>query len=115
MWRDDVRGGSTVARRSAEPIRLRGVVDRHERVTGEYAGDGIHCSQCVLPGRGDVASNAAEGVSAGFATESAGDLLLLLHHANVAFGQVVVEGDVEVLHERQDFPPVLIEPFEQVP
>ena len=102
-------------RRAAQPMRLRGVGDRHERVAGEYAGDGVHCSQGVLAGRGDVASNAAEGVSAGFATEHAGDLLLHLHHANVPFGQVVVEGGAEVVHEGQRLPAVLIEPFEQVP
>jgi len=82
--------------RTAQPVRLRGVGElctscgrRHERVAGEYAGDGVHCSQGVLAGRGDVASNATKRVSAGFATEHAGDLLLHLHHANVPFGQVM--------------------------
>ena len=91
---------------------LRGVEARHERVAGEDAGDGVKRAHGVLAGRGDVTADAAEGFGPRFAAEQPRDLLLHLHHANVPFGQVVVEGDAEVVHESQDFLAVLIQPFE---
>lgn len=54
-------------RRAAQAMRLRGVDDRHERVAGEYAGDGVHRSQGVLAGGGDIAADAAEGFGTFFA------------------------------------------------
>ena len=63
----------------------------------------------------DIASDGAEGLGPGAGAKRAGDFLFELDHTDITLGQVVVEGDVEVVHERQDFPPVLIEPFEQVP
>lgn len=40
-----------------------------------------------------------------------GDLLLHFHHADIAFVPVVVEQDVEVLHEGDSFPPVMVGNF----
>ena len=67
-----------------------------------------------LRGGGEVASNSTEGLRAGFASECAGNLLLHLYHANVPFDQVVIEGDVEIVHEGQGFLAVLVQAFEQV-
>ena len=99
----------------SEQLRLRGIEAWHERVAGENEGDSVQRAHRILSGRGDVTADAAEGFGPLLAAEHSGDLLLHLHHANVPFGQVVVEGDAEVLHESQGFLPVLIEPFEQVP
>jgi hypothetical protein len=97
-----------------EQLRLRGIEAWHERVAGENEGDSVQRAHRILSGHGDVTADAAEGCGPLLAAEHAGDLLLHLHHANVPFGQVVVEGDAEVVHESQGFLPVLIEPFEQV-
>jgi len=51
----------------------------------------------------DVASNPAECLSANHAAEASGDLLLDLGHSQVSLGKVVVEGNAEVVHERQRF------------
>ena len=77
---------------TAQPMRLRGVEARHERVAGEYAGDGVKRAHGILSGRGEVTADAAEGFGLRFAAEQTGDLLLHLHHPDVPFGQVVQVG-----------------------
>jgi len=96
-------------------MQLRGIGDGHERVAGECTGDGVQCAQRVLSSCGDVATDSAEGSGALCAAEQPRYFLLHLHHADVPFGQVVVEGDIEVVHESQSFLPVPVETFEQVP
>ena len=97
-----------------EQGRLRGVEGRHERVAAEDTGQSVNGAHGVLAGGGEVASNSTEGLRAGFASECAGNLLLHLYHANVPFDQVVIEGDVEIVHEGQGFLAVLVQAFEQV-
>lgn len=63
----------------------------------------------------DVATDSAEGSGALCAAEQPRYFPLHLHHADVPFGQVVVEGDIEVIYESQSFLPVPVETFEQVP
>ena len=89
LWRAWSSEGALVS----EQGRLRGIDAWHEGVAGENAGDSVHRAQRILSGRGDVTADAAEGFAPLFAAEHAGDLLLHLHHANVPFGQVVVEGN----------------------
>lgn len=50
-----------------------------------------------------------ERVGAGFGTPAAGDLLLELDHPDVAFGEVVVEGDGDVGGEEQYVVLVVVE------
>ena len=47
-------------------------------------------------------------------SEGPGDFLLHLHHAKIPFGQVIVEGDVEVVDEGRGLVAMMIKPFEQV-
>lgn len=56
----------------------------------------------MFGGGGDVAADRGEAFGSVEAAELAGDLGLELHHADVAFGLVVVERDVEVGREREE-------------
>lgn len=51
----------------------------------------------------NIRANPAEGLRSCDRPETAGNLLLDFHHAQVAFGQVVIKGDTEVSHKAQDF------------
>ncbi len=63
---------------------------------------------------GEVSANAGEHLSAGEGAESAGDFLLDLDHADVAFGLVVSEGDMGVLEESQNGELVLLKAEQKV-
>src|SRR5690606_34956499 len=62
----------------------------------------------------NVAANAAEISSALGAAETAGDLVLDLKHAQIAFSLVIVERHAEVMHKRQDRAAMGPQPVEQV-
>lgn len=65
----------------------------------EGVGKGSQDGDALLAEGADVAAEGAEAVDGGGRAEAAGDLLFELHHAGVALGLVVVEGDAQVGHE----------------
>ena len=68
----------------------------------------------MLAHRGDVAADGAEVSRSGERAPRAGDLLLELDHADVAFGLVVVERHGEVDGEPEDVGSLGVEPAQQV-
>lgn len=56
-------------------------------------GEGVEGVHAVFAVGGEVAADVAEGVGAGEGAEAAADLLAGFDHADVAFGEVVVERD----------------------
>jgi len=68
----------------------------------------------LLAHRGDVASDAGEDVGALAGAERARDFLADFDHPDVALREVVVERRIEVVHEREDRRPVLVEPPDEV-
>src|SRR3954463_13133317 len=68
-------------------------------MSSEGVGERGQDRQALLAEGADVAADLAEAVDGGHGAEAAGDLLADLHHAEVAFGLIVVEGDGEVGHE----------------
>ena len=68
----------------------------------------------MFTNRGHIRTNAAEGFGSRDGAEATSNLLLDFHHAQVAFGQIVVKGDAEIHHKAQDFGRALLQPQEQV-
>ena len=64
--------------------------------------------------RRNIRANPTEGRGSGHRPETTGNLLLDFHHAQIAFGQVVIERDAEVRHKAQDFRLALLQAQEQV-
>src|SRR5260370_34629419 len=58
-------------------------------------------SETLLAQRREIASDAAEGHSASRRAKTAGDLLLDLHHPDIALREAVVERHGEVVQEQQ--------------
>src|SRR5467141_951637 len=58
-------------------------------------------SDPLLTQRREIASDAAEGLSTSRRAETAGDLLLDLHHPNIALREAIVERHSEVVQEQQ--------------
>src|SRR5258708_28974073 len=58
-------------------------------------------SETLLEQRREIASDAAEGHSASRRAKTAGDLLLDLHHPDIALREAVVERHGEVVQEQQ--------------
>jgi hypothetical protein len=56
----------------------------------------------VFSGGFEVAADVGEDLDACFGSPAAADFLVDFGHAEISFGLVVVEGDVEVLCEGQD-------------
>jgi hypothetical protein len=71
-------------------------------------------SQTLLAQRQEIASDAAEGLSARSRAEVAGDLLLYFDHPQVTFGEAVVERHDEVVQEGQHSLLVLGKAIEQI-
>ena len=61
--------------------------------------DGINCVEAVFTGSRDIGTNRTEDMGSVLCTKATGDLLLDLYHAYIAFDQVVVKRDAEVIHE----------------
>ena len=61
---------------------------------------GQHSEPLLAQGR-EIATNAAEGHSTSRRTETAGDLLLDLDHADITLGKTIVERHGEVVQEQQ--------------
>ncbi len=66
------------------------------------SGEGLQKILAVLHRGGDVGADLGEPTGTRKSAKAAGDLLLDLEHAKVAFGQVVGEGDTEIDHEGKD-------------
>ena len=64
--------------------------------------------------RRDVAADTTEGLGTRRGAEAATHLLLDLHHPQVSLGQVVIEGDSKIVHERQRLRPILDQPVQQI-
>ena len=62
----------------------------------------------------DVTTDSAEGIGPRACAKSARDFLFDLDHAHIAFGQVVVEGDAEIMHEGQCLSLIALKAVEQV-
>src|SRR6266699_5076778 len=71
-------------------------------------------SQALLAQRREIASDAAEGHSTRRRAEAARDLLLDLHHADIALREAVVERHGEVVQEQQHRLLVLGQAIEQI-
>src|SRR6266699_3536698 len=71
-------------------------------------------SQALLAQRREIASDAAEGHSTSRRAETARDLLLDLHHADIALREAVVERYGEVVQEQQHRLLVLGQAIEQI-
>ena len=87
---------------------------RHGRVALECHDQGLIGIDGLLAQGGEVGANGGERLGAIFAAEAAGDFLLELRHADVAFGLVVVEGHAQVGDEAQDLIAVLVQAPDQV-
>ncbi len=60
-------------------------------MTLEGAGQSLESGETVFAGGGQVATQGAKSLGAAHGAKSAGDFLLEFDHANVAFGEIVVE------------------------
>ena len=78
------------------------------------SGQGLEDVPAALAGGGDDRAQIGEDACAFEGSEAAGDFHLHLHHAQVALGQIVGEGDGEVAKEAQDIVFVGLQPFEQI-
>ncbi len=92
----------------------RGVDRWHEGGAEEHALQRLQGVEVVLACRGNVAADAAEVHECLDAAKGAGDLLAQLHHPQIPFRLVVVEGHGEVAHEGEDFIGVVAEAVEQI-
>ena len=70
-------------------------------MTGEELNDILEHVALVFAGSRNVAADAGEDLSALECAEGAGYFLLDLHHAKILLGQVVGEGDLEIIKESQ--------------
>jgi hypothetical protein len=70
--------------------------------------------QALLTQRREIAADAAEGHSESLRAETAGDLLLDLHHADIALREAVVKRHRKVVQEQQHGILVLGEAIEQI-
>jgi len=64
--------------------------------------DGLDDIPALLFGSRDEGTNGRKVGCSVLATEAAGDFLLDLHHAGVAFGLIVGEGNSQIIEEAQD-------------
>ena len=91
-----------------------GISGGNEGGSEKGAGEGVEKILAVLHRGGDVGANLGEPTGTRKGAKAAGDFLLDLEHAKVAFGQVVGEGDTEVDHEGEDALLVEFQPGEKV-
>ncbi len=71
-------------------------------------------SETLLAQRREIAWDAAEGHSESIRAETAGDLLLDLHHPQIALREAIVERHGEVVQEGQHRLLMLGKPIEQI-
>ena len=64
--------------------------------------DGINGIEAVFASSRDIGTDGTEDMGTLYCTEGAGDFLLDLYHAHIAFDQIVVKGDAEIVHKGQD-------------
>ena len=76
--------------------------------------DGIDGVEAMFTSSRDVGTNRTEDVGPVLCTKGTGDLLLNLYHAYIAFDQVVVKRDAEVIHEGQDAGLMFVQAVKQV-
>ena len=65
----------------------------------ESAVDSVNCVEAMFTSSGDIGAQCTEDVGPVFSPKAAGVLLLDFYHAYIAFDQVVVKRDAEVIHE----------------
>lgn len=75
----------------------------------ECVGNSVNDADALLANGRDVGTDVTESISAVLGTKSAGNLLFEFDHAYIPLGQIVVEGDAEVIHEGKDFRLVLVQ------
>ena len=61
--------------------------------------DGINGVEAVFTCGRDLGTNGTEDTCTVWSAEAAGELLFQFNHTHIAFDQVVVQGDAEVIHE----------------
>jgi DNA invertase Pin-like site-specific DNA recombinase len=88
--------------------------ERDKGTTNQSIMNGTNDVMTLFARSRDVAADGTEKISAGFGAKRAGDFLLDLNHAHVAFGEVVVERNTKVRHERERFDLVPLEAIQQV-
>ena len=87
---------------------------RNERPAHKSVLDCSDDCAALLAGGRDVAANGGEGLGSAMGAEGTGDFLFHLYHADVAFGEIVVKRNTEVIHEREHLGFVLLQAVEQV-
>ena len=107
-------GSGGIGEDNSAAVRLRRVESWNERVSAEQPSQRIHGADGILSGGRDVAANAAEGLGPLLGPKHPGYFLLYLHHADVTFGQIIVERHFEVVHECEGFFAMIVKSFEQV-
>src|SRR6266699_5641703 len=70
--------------------------------------------QALLPQRREIASDAAEGHSESLRAETAGDLLLYLHHPDITLREAIVKRHGEMLQEAEHSVLMLGESIQQI-
>ena len=63
---------------------------------------------------GQITTNAAKVVSAARDTKTSGDFLTHFHHAQIAFGKIVVKRYPKVIHKSQDGQPMVLQAIQKV-
>ena len=87
---------------------------RDEGVASQGIIDSVYDVPTMFADCRDVATNGTECLSPSTCSKSTGHFLFDLYHPHIAFGQVVVEGNAEVIHKGQDLWFVLLETVEQI-
>ena len=64
--------------------------------------DGIKGIEAVFASSRDIGTDGTEDMGTVMSTEGAGDFLLHFNHTHIAFDQIVVKGDAEIVHKGQD-------------
>ena len=64
--------------------------------------DGIKGIEAVFASSRDIGTDGTEDLGTLMCTEGAGDLLLDFDHTHIAFDEVVIKGDAEIIHEGED-------------
>ena len=91
-----------------------GIKPRYMGLTGENAGESVEDRVTLLTQRREVATNAAEVISAVRATKTAGDLVLDFQHPQIALSLIVVKWHPEVVEEGQHGRAMRHQPVEQI-
>ena len=87
---------------------------RDEGLPSERAMESSDDVAALFANSRDVTANGTECFGAIQSTEGARDFLFELDHADIALSQIVVEGDIEVVHESESAILVLIESVKKI-